>query len=102
MPRGRLSKIDIEPRIYKLKTNLYNGHYGDKSDEWRDGYHAALNSVLDILQEFSSWPKMTEEDFKELQKRALKMKNDVLMEEPCPIYEADEDEWEDFWYNEDK
>ena len=54
MPRGRLSKIDIEPRIYKLKTNLYNEHYGDKSDEWRDGYHAALNSVLDILQEFNS------------------------------------------------
>jgi len=45
---------------------------------------------------------MTEEDFKKLQKRALKMKNDVLMEEPCPIYEADEDDWEDFWYNEDK
>ena len=45
---------------------------------------------------------MTEEDFKELQKKALKMKNDVLMEEHCPIYEADEDDWEDFWYNEDK
>jgi hypothetical protein len=20
----------------------------------------------------------------------------------CPIYEADENDWEDFWYNEDK
>jgi hypothetical protein len=29
------------------------------------------------------------------------------MEEPCPLYEpeweqATEDDWEDFWYNEDK
>jgi hypothetical protein len=30
------------------------------------------------------------------------MKNDTLFEEPCPIYEADVDDWEDFWYNEDK
>jgi len=22
--------------------------------------------------------------------------------ESCPIYEADENDWEDFWYNEDK
>jgi len=45
---------------------------------------------------------MTEEELKELTMRALKMKNAILMEEPCPIYEADEDDWEDFWYNEDK
>ena len=45
---------------------------------------------------------MTEEELKELATRALKMKTDILMEEPCPIYEADEDDWEDFWYNEDK
>jgi len=45
---------------------------------------------------------MTEEDYKVLQKRIIKIKNDVLMEEPCPIYEADEKDWEDFWYNEDK
>jgi hypothetical protein len=45
---------------------------------------------------------MTEEDYKVLQKRIVKIKNDVLMEEPCPIYEADEKDWEDFWYNEDK
>ncbi len=30
-----------------------------------------------------------------------RMKNDVLMEEPCPIYEADESDWEDFWYGPD-
>ena len=30
-----------------------------------------------------------------------KAKNDILMEEPCPIYEATNEDWEDFWYNED-
>lgn len=44
---------------------------------------------------------MDETDLKELQQRALRMKTDILMEEPCPIYEADEEDWEDFWYNED-
>jgi len=45
--------------------------------------------------------QMTEQDLKELQQKVLRMKTDVLMEEPCPIYEADESDWEDFWYNED-
>lgn len=31
--------------------------------------------------------------------RIAKIKNDVLMEEPCPIYEGDSDDWDDFWYN---
>lgn len=36
-----------------------------------------------------------------------KEKNRTLMEEPCPLYEpewedATQDDWEDFWYNEDK
>lgn len=44
---------------------------------------------------------MNEEDLKELSKRARRMKSDILFEEPCPIYEADEADWEDFWYNED-
>ena len=45
---------------------------------------------------------MTEEELKKLAEAAKKMKNDILMEEPCPIYEADEVDWADFWYNEDK
>lgn len=45
---------------------------------------------------------MEDKDFKKLAMKALKMKTDILMEEPCPIYEADEKDWEDFWYNEDK
>jgi len=45
---------------------------------------------------------MKDKDFRELAMKAVKMKTDILMEEPCPIYEADENDWEDFWYNEDK
>ena len=35
---------------------------------------------------------------KELRERIAKIKNDVLMQEPCPFYEADEWDWDDFWY----
>lgn len=45
---------------------------------------------------------MSEEDYRELAELARKMKNDVLMEEPCPIYEGNEEDWDDFWYNNDK
>lgn len=41
------------------------------------------------------------DDLKKLNERVKKMKNDILMEEPCPIYEADADDWDDFWYNVD-
>jgi hypothetical protein len=41
---------------------------------------------------------LTDEDLCELQKRIARMKADILFEEPCPIYEAGEDEWDDFWY----
>jgi len=48
-------------------------------------------------------------DFKNLYKKIFVMKNQVLMEEPCPLYEPEwEDvtdskiDWEDFWFNEDK
>lgn len=35
-----------------------------------------------------------------LLKRVNRMKADILFEEPCPIYEADEEDWDDFWHNE--
>ena len=38
----------------------------------------------------------------DLNEKVKRMKTDILMEEPCPIYEAVEGDWEDFWYNEDK
>tara|TARA_S200002703_G_scaffold93513_1_gene80758 strand:- start:417 stop:557 length:141 start_codon:yes stop_codon:yes gene_type:complete len=41
---------------------------------------------------------MNKQDIKELHERINRIKVKVLMEEPCPIYEADEKDWEDFWY----
>ena len=46
-------------------------------------------------------------DLDKLYQEILRMKNETLMEEPCPLYEpewedATQDDWEDFWYNEDK
>ena len=52
MSTGRLTKIDLESRIYKLKTQLYNGSHGDKNGDWHDGHHDALNKVLDIIGEY--------------------------------------------------
>ena len=31
----------------------------------------------------------------DLLKRVSRMRHDILMEEPCPIYDADENDWED-------
>lgn len=53
MPRGTVTKLDLLSRVYKLKTQLYNGQHSDKSAEWHDGAHESLNKVLDILSEFS-------------------------------------------------
>lgn len=44
---------------------------------------------------------LTEDQERQLRKRVARAKIDLLMEEPCPIYEATEEDWEDFWYNED-
>ena len=52
--RGQMRKIDIESRIYRLKMELYNGHYEGASDEWMDGSHYMINRVLQILQEYYS------------------------------------------------
>ncbi len=52
MPRNQITKIDIVSRVYKMKTSLYDGKQIDKSSEWHDGAHKALNDVLNILDEF--------------------------------------------------
>jgi hypothetical protein len=44
---------------------------------------------------------LTEDEEKKLRERVIRAKVDLLMEEPCPIYEATQEDWEDFWYNED-
>lgn len=41
-------------------------------------------------------------DQKILKERCARVKADILMEEPCPIYEATEEDWDDFWYNHDE
>ena len=45
-------KTDMLARIYKLKTSLYDGEHSEKSGDWHDGAHDALNKVLDVLQEY--------------------------------------------------
>jgi len=52
MPRGIMLKPEIQARIYKLKTALFEGEHKDKGAEWHDGAHAAYNAVLDILNEY--------------------------------------------------
>jgi len=54
MPRGRMSKVDILARVYKMKTALYEGLYDDKDKDWHDGAHHALSKVLEALNEYSS------------------------------------------------
>ena len=54
MPRGRMQKVDILPRVLKLKTELYEGRYDGASDEWLDGAHYSLNQILNILDEYSN------------------------------------------------
>jgi hypothetical protein len=54
MPRGRLSKVDILAKMYKMKTDLHNEVYVDKNTDWYDGAHDAIDKVLNYLNEFSS------------------------------------------------
>lgn len=53
MPRARMRKVDLLAKIYKLKTELYNGKYEHETGEWHDGAHHTLNKVLEHLQEYS-------------------------------------------------
>jgi hypothetical protein len=52
--------------------------------------------------------RMTGKDYKLLYKRVSEMRHEMLMDEPCPLYEPGwEDvtdspaDWADFWENED-
>ena len=48
MPRGRLTKVEIEPRVHKLFTEL------DKEQGDRGLARKYLHKVLDILEEYSN------------------------------------------------
>lgn len=52
MSTGRLTKIDIEARVYKLKNDILNGRYDGASEDWINGAHYTLNQVLDIINEY--------------------------------------------------
>ena len=54
MPRGRMSKVDILARIYKMKTELYNGVHPEKSADWHDGAQDTLNKILNFINEYHS------------------------------------------------
>lgn len=54
MPRANLKKIDVLSRVYKLKTQLYDGSHADESEEWHEGAHYAYNKILDILNEYAN------------------------------------------------
>ena len=47
MPRGRMSKVDILARVYKIKNELYNGTHYAKNKEWHDGAHDAWTQLSD-------------------------------------------------------
>jgi hypothetical protein len=54
MPRGRVQKVEMNAKVFKLKSDLYEGKYGEVGEEWLNGAHYSLNKVIDILQEYSS------------------------------------------------
>jgi len=49
-----MSKVDIIARIYKMKTELYNGVYPEKSADWHDGAQDTLNKIISIINEYNS------------------------------------------------
>jgi hypothetical protein len=52
MSTGSVTKTDLLARVYKLKTDLFNGQHHDKNGDWHDGAHNAYNEILDILNEY--------------------------------------------------
>tara|TARA_B100000902_G_scaffold24082_1_gene28975 strand:+ start:439 stop:606 length:168 start_codon:yes stop_codon:yes gene_type:complete len=53
MPRSQMLKIDMEARLHKLKTELYEmENQTGKTGQWCDGAHYAYNEVLKVLQEY--------------------------------------------------
>lgn len=54
MPRNSVTKQELQARVYKLKTALYDSTdmFNCFSEEKKAGAHDAFNRVLDILQEY--------------------------------------------------
>ena len=63
---------------------------------------------MDHMSSTTKKKRMTGKDYKLLYKRVSEMRHEMLMDEPCPLYEPGwEDvtdspaDWADFWENED-
>ena len=52
MPKNSVTKEEFTTRVLKLKTALYDGSWSAKNQDWHEGANAALNGVLDILEEY--------------------------------------------------
>jgi hypothetical protein len=51
MPRGRLSKVDILPKLYKMKRDLHENQ-SQRSREWTEGAQDTLNKLIDFINEY--------------------------------------------------
>ncbi len=50
---GRVRKVDLVPRIHKIKTGIHQKNwYPDWDDKERWAAQQALNNVLDVLDEY--------------------------------------------------
>ena len=50
---GRVRKVDLVPRIHKIKTGIHNkSWYSDWTEKERWAAQQALNNVLDVLDEY--------------------------------------------------
>ena len=64
---------------------------------------------MDLMSSTTTKKKrMTGKDYKLLYKRVSEMRHEMLMDEPCPLYEPgwedvtdSPEDWADFWENED-
>lgn len=54
MPRSRLDRIDINSKLLKMKTALFDGT-DDRFDteEKKEAAHLVINTLLDYLNEFT-------------------------------------------------
>ncbi len=57
MPRGRLSKVDMLAKVYKMKNELYQNSH-TRSQEWQNGALFQSPSPLDIGWNVRSKPPL--------------------------------------------
>jgi len=50
--RNYVTKEEINLRVLKLKTEIFDKQYKGATKDWEDGAHFMLNRVLHMLQEY--------------------------------------------------